>query len=88
MDIAAWLENLGLERYEPVFRENELDLEVLPKLTETDLAALGLPLGPRRKLLKAIAVLREGAGRSPAADQPYWCRRRSRRPPQRPSGGS
>ena len=60
MDIAAWLRELGLERYEPAFRENEIDAEVLPDLTESDLSALGLPIGPRRKLLKAIAALREG----------------------------
>jgi class 3 adenylate cyclase len=69
MDIAAWLRGLGLERYEPAFRENEIDVEVLPELTEADLVTLGLPLGPRRKLLKAIAGLREGALPSPAADR-------------------
>src|SRR5437870_13549623 len=57
MDIAAWLRGLGLERYEPALRENEIDLDVLPDLTEADLVTLGLPLGPRRKLLKAIAAL-------------------------------
>jgi hypothetical protein len=41
MDIAAWLRELGLERYEPAFRENEIDAEVLPQLTESDLSALG-----------------------------------------------
>ena len=40
MDIAAWLRGLGLERYEPAFRENEIDAEVLPQLTESDLSAL------------------------------------------------
>ncbi len=61
MDIAAWLRGLGLERYEPTFRENEIDAEVLPELTEAHLERLGLPLGPSLKLLKAIAALREGA---------------------------
>ena len=70
MDIAAWLRELGLERYEPAFRENEIDAEVLPQLTESDLSALGLPIGPRRRLLTAIAALREGAEPSPAAGQP------------------
>jgi class 3 adenylate cyclase len=69
MDIAAWLRSLALERYEPAFRENEIDAEVLPELTEADLATLGLPLGPRKKLLRAIAALREGALPSPAPDQ-------------------
>src|SRR6516225_7983901 len=66
MDIEAWLQGLGLERYVPAFRENEIDFEVLPELSEADLATLGLPLGPRRKLLKAIAGLRQGALLSPA----------------------
>ena len=57
MDVAAWLRGLGLERYEPTFRENEIDWDVLPELTESDLEKLGLPLGPRKKLLKAIAAL-------------------------------
>jgi len=67
MDIVAWLRDLGLQRYEPAFREHEIDAEVLPQLTESDLAALGLPVGPRRKLLTAIAALRAGALPSPAA---------------------
>jgi class 3 adenylate cyclase len=61
MDVAAWLREFGLERYEPAFRDNEIDAEVLPALTEGDLVTLGLPLGPRRKLLNAIAELREGS---------------------------
>jgi SAM domain (Sterile alpha motif) len=57
VDVAAWLRDLGLERYEPTFRENEIDWDVLPELTESDLEKLGLPLGPRKKLLKAIGAL-------------------------------
>jgi hypothetical protein len=57
VDVAAWLRDLGLERYEPTFRENEIDWDVLPELTESDLEKLGLPLGPRKKLLKATAAL-------------------------------
>ena len=72
MDIAAWLRGLGLERYESAFRENEIDAEVLPELTEAHLERLGLPLGPSLKLLKAIAALREGApvGGSPLPTPP------------------
>jgi hypothetical protein len=65
MDVPAWLRNLGLERYEQAFRENEIDAEVLPKLTAEDLTALGVtPIGHRRKLLEAIAEL--GATTRPA----------------------
>src|SRR5215472_14543318 len=69
MDIAPWLRGLGLEQYEQAFRENEVDAEVLLELTESDLASLGMPLGPRRKLLKAIARLRQGVPPSPT-EQP------------------
>jgi len=58
MDIAAWLRGLSLEQYEPAFRDNEIDWEVLPKLTSEDLREIGvLAIGHRRKLLAAIAVL-------------------------------
>ncbi|MGA7864154.1 MAG: adenylate/guanylate cyclase domain-containing protein, partial [Stellaceae bacterium] len=58
MDVAAWLEGLGLERYAPAFRDNEIDWDALPKLTAEDLKDLGVVLGGhRRKLLTAIAAL-------------------------------
>ena len=58
MDIAAWLQDLGLERYVPAFRDNEIDWEVLPKLTSEDLREIGVAaIGHRRKLLDAIAAL-------------------------------
>ena len=58
MNIAAWLQSLGLERYEPLFRDNEIDWEVLPKLTSGDLKEIGVvAIGHRRKLLDAIAAL-------------------------------
>ena len=55
--LVDWLQQLGLERYAPVFAENEVDLDALRLLAEQDLQQLGLPLGPRKKLLNAIAVL-------------------------------
>src|SRR5215207_6281473 len=58
VDVSAWLRNLGLERYEPAFRANEITAEVLPELTDADLRELGLPLGSRKVLLRAIASLR------------------------------
>ena len=66
MDVAAWLRGLGLERYEPTFRENEVDADLVPELTEADLVTLGLPLGARKKLLKAIAALCDEAVLAPA----------------------
>ena len=66
-DVAAWLKELGLERYEPAFRASEITTVVLPELTEADLKELGLPLGPRKLLLRAIAALPR---RSPAEPVP------------------
>lgn len=56
-NITAWLENLGLSKYQEIFAENEIDFEILSELTEPDLEKIGIPLGPRKKLLKAIANL-------------------------------
>jgi class 3 adenylate cyclase/tetratricopeptide (TPR) repeat protein len=63
MDVGAWLRGLGLEQYEGTFRENEIESDVLPELTESDLEKLGLPLGPRKRILKAIANL-DGADKA------------------------
>ena len=51
MDVGAWLNGLGLGQYEQVFRDAEIDAAVLPRLTDEHLKELGLPLGPRLKLL-------------------------------------
>ena len=58
MDISEWLRKLGLEHYEPAFRENKIDADLLPSLTAEDLKDLGITLvGDRRRLLGAIAAL-------------------------------
>ena len=55
--IAEWLEERGLGKYVNTFAENDIDLEVLPHLTDTDLEKLGLSLGHRRKLQEAAREL-------------------------------
>jgi class 3 adenylate cyclase/tetratricopeptide (TPR) repeat protein len=61
MDVAEWLRSLGLEQYAPAFRDNGIDMRVLPDLTAEDLKDLGIAMiGHRRMLLKAIAGLRAG----------------------------
>jgi hypothetical protein len=57
MHLGNWLRSLGLERYEAAFRDNAIDEEVPRDLKEDHLRELGLPLGARIKLLKAIAAL-------------------------------
>ena len=73
MDLGAWLRNLGLEQYEAIFRENAIDETVLPDLTDQDLEKLGVLLGHRRRLLRAIANLEnteKSASTIPAAAAP------------------
>jgi class 3 adenylate cyclase/tetratricopeptide (TPR) repeat protein len=62
--LLTWLQELGLERYAPVFLSNDVDLNALRLLSDADLVSLGISLGHRRVLLKAIAEL---DGNSPAA---------------------
>ena len=64
-DMSAWLQALGLNKYAGLFAEQEIDLSVLAELTELDLEKLGIPLGPRKKLIKAIAELGGGAAPVP-----------------------
>jgi class 3 adenylate cyclase len=70
MDIVVWLRSLGLEEYEAAFRDNKVDAAVLPKLTADDLKDLGIAaVGDRRKLLEAIAALRNDVGgKAPSVD--------------------
>jgi hypothetical protein len=44
IDVASWLQQLGLAQYEPAFRDNEVDGEILPDLTAEDLIGLGVTL--------------------------------------------
>jgi class 3 adenylate cyclase/tetratricopeptide (TPR) repeat protein len=64
--IDQWLEQLGLSRYAAVFSDNDIDFEVLPDLNDEDLAALGISLGHRKKLLRAIAALAKSGAETTA----------------------
>jgi SAM domain (Sterile alpha motif)/SPOR domain len=57
MDIGGWLRSLGLEQYEAAFQANAVNADVLRDLTDQDLKKLGVLLGHRPKLLRAIAGL-------------------------------
>jgi class 3 adenylate cyclase len=54
--IADWLEKLGMSEYAQRFAENDIDIEVLSELTDTDFDRLGVSIGHHRKLLKALAA--------------------------------
>jgi class 3 adenylate cyclase len=66
LEIDGWLRGIGLEQYAQTFRENGIDLSVLPDLTDQDLEKLGVLLGHRRKLLRAIADLKAIEKSAPA----------------------
>ena len=56
-ELEAWLAPLGLAELAPALRANDIDLDILPTLNEADLKELGLSLGHRRKLMRAVAEL-------------------------------
>lgn len=57
LDVGAWLEELGLVQYRTLFADQAIDSEVLPDLTDDDLERLAVPLGHRKRLIKAIDEL-------------------------------
>src|SRR5262252_9504249 len=75
MDVGGWLRGLGLGQYEAVFRASEIDADILPELTDVDLEKLGVPLGHRKRLLRAISGLTaaetSAAPSAPSAPKPH-----------------
>jgi class 3 adenylate cyclase/tetratricopeptide (TPR) repeat protein len=59
VSITEWLESIGLGHHALLFVENEIDLPTLLLLTEGDLEELGLPFGPRKRVVREAAALRE-----------------------------
>jgi class 3 adenylate cyclase len=81
MDVARWLRGLGFGQYETNFRDNKINADLLPRLTNDDLKDIGVSaLGDRLQLLDAIAAL---AGPKPPADVPAF--RSELRPPKDPA---
>ena len=56
-EIAEWLDRLGMSEYAQRFADNDIDFTILGDLTDQDLEKLGVLLGDRRKMLRAIAKL-------------------------------
>lgn len=56
-DLKAWLEALDLGKYVETFVENDVDLDILPDLRESDFSELGVSLGHRKRILRAVAEL-------------------------------
>ena len=68
-EIEQWLGEIDLAKYADIFKEHEVGLRDLPHLTDDDLKTLGLPLGPRRRLLAAAAALAKPIAAA-ASDEP------------------
>ena len=63
-DLAEWLGEHGLAQYAQTFAQSNIDYSVLPDLTDDDLEKLGLSLGHRKKLLRAIDAVRAESKRA------------------------
>src|SRR3984957_5570918 len=68
-DLRDWLRRNKFEQYADAFEANDIDLDILPELSEHDLEQLGLSLGNRRRLLKAIAERGAEVAQSKLADE-------------------
>src|SRR5438552_19016076 len=66
--LQEWLKERGLEQYAGIFADNDIDFDLLSDLTESDVEKLGLSLGHRRKLLKALAALQPPSSGSQTAE--------------------
>jgi hypothetical protein len=67
--IAHWLNALGLGQYAQRFADNDIDASILRDLTDEDLEKIGVSLGHRKRILRAIAELDE-VGIAP--ESPRW----------------
>ena len=81
MDIDSWLRGIGLDQYAEMFRANDIDIELLGRLTNDDLKDIGVAsFGHRKKLLEAIAEL---AGAVPVSPQPAFTEPKSQNTAER-----
>ncbi len=81
MDIDGWLRGIGLAQYSEMFRANDIDGELLGRLTNDDLKDIGIAsFGHRKKLLEAIAEL---AGAVPVSPQPAFTEPKSQNTAER-----
>ena len=69
-DLTEWLGRHGLGQYAQTFAENHIEYSVLPDLTEDDLEKLGVSLGHRKILLRAIIADRAATTRAAAGTEP------------------
>lgn len=70
MSVLDWLKEIGLDQYGTIFDENAIDMETLPELTDADLSSIGVLLGHRKKILKAIGQIGADEPQLPAERRP------------------
>ena len=76
MNIADWLQGLGLEQYVAAFRDNDIDWAILSSLTSDDLSEIGIrSVGHRRRILQAIAGLQPASSVPEVVAEPRSQRR-------------
>lgn len=80
--LRLWLSDIGLEDYLTLFTENKIDVSILPDLDDQDLQGMGVPLGDRKRILKAIEALNADQSVQPSPFEPSH--RTARRPSNRP----
>ena len=69
--VADWLQKLGLGQYAQRFVENDISFAILPDLTDQDLKEIGVSLGHRRQLLRAITELKDRDTGTPKTASEY-----------------
>lgn len=69
--LADWLKSHGVDRCAATLEENEVDLDTLRILTEDDLREIGLPFGPRKRILRALEAERAASGAPGAGERRY-----------------
>ena len=68
MSIGTWLQKHGLGQYESLFVENAIDTDVLPEITEDDLAKLGIPIGDRKRLINSAKLRADDGTAAPGGN--------------------
>ena len=59
-EVEKWLVRLGLSSYNELFEQHQIDFDTLRLLSDGDLREMGIPIGPRRKIVKSLEALRSG----------------------------
>ena len=72
MDVGSWLRSLGLGQYEAAFRDNSMDAEVLPELSDGDLAKLGVTPGGSKTPAQGDRGVWPGGQDCEAADKSFF----------------